>query len=115
MMPRRIEDLRVMLDRARRTEDADIWEVVGERLSTSKRTRVETSLAKISRNTSPNDVVVVPGKVLANGFLTYAVTVAAYDFSHRAYERIESVGGEAITIETLVERNPGGKGVRIIV
>ena len=55
----------------------------------------------------------VPGVVLGSGTLTKKVTVAAWRFSSKAREKIESSGGEAISIEELLEKNPKGSNVKI--
>jgi len=93
--------------------NAPIWRDVAERLWKPRRQRVEVNLSTINRYTENGDVVVVPGKVLGSGELDHPVTVAAWKFSRRALKEIRKKG-EAITIDDLLERNPEGKGVKII-
>ena len=101
------------LKRASRQYKAPVWRRVAELLSRPRRQRVEVNLSRINRYAAEGDVVVVPGKVLGSGELTKKVTVAAWRFSRSALEKIRGVG-EAITIEELLQRNPGGQAVKII-
>ena len=56
----------------------------------------------------------MPGKVLGSGTLDHSVTVAAWNFSENAYKKISKIG-KVITIKKLLEENPKGSGVKIIV
>lgn len=56
----------------------------------------------------------IPGKVLSSGSLTKKITVAAWAFSEKAKEKIQKAGGECISIEELIKRNPKGSNIRII-
>ncbi len=91
-----------------------IWRRIAEELMKPRRKRREVNISRINRYTKEGDVVVVPGKVLGYGFLDHKVTVAAWRFSEKAREKILEVGGEAISIEELLERNPKGSNVKII-
>lgn len=101
------------LKRASRVHEAPVWRAVAYHLSKPRRERVEVNLSRINRYAEDGDMVVVPGKVLGSGELTKKVTVAAWKFSRTAMVKLRSAG-EAITIEELLQRNPEGKGVKII-
>jgi large subunit ribosomal protein L18e len=58
--------------------------------------------------------MVVPGKVLSEGIVTDKLQVAAVSFSSKARTKITTVGGKCLTVEQLMEKNPSGKNVRII-
>ncbi|WP_346661927.1 50S ribosomal protein L18e [uncultured Methanobrevibacter sp.] len=60
------------------------------------------------------ETVLVPGKVLSNGDLTEKVDVVALKFSAKAQEKIESAGGECISIDEIIESNPKGSNIRIM-
>ena len=92
-----------------------IWRDVSKRLMAPQKNRVEVNLAKLRRVTNKNDVVVIPGKVLADGELTAAITVACYSISKSALVKLEESGSKRISIEKLLEEKPTGKGVRIII
>ena len=103
-----------MLRHAHKATGARIRRAVADELERPRRNRRVVNLSRINRYTKPNDVVVVPGKVLGMGTLDHPVTVAAFAFSKRAKELIEKAGGEAISIKELIKRNPKGSNVKII-
>ncbi|NPA48317.1 MAG: 50S ribosomal protein L18e [Thermococci archaeon] len=95
-------------------EDVKIWKDLAWRLERPRRQRAEVNVSRINRYTKEGEVVVVPGHVLGNGKLTHPVVVAAWRFTEAARRKIEEAGGEAITIEELMERYPKGGGIRIM-
>ena len=92
-----------------------IWRDVSKRLMAPQKNRVEVNLAKLNRATSKNDIVVIPGKILANGLMEKQITVASYAISNSAAKKLEESGCKSMTIEELLEQNPTGSGVKIIV
>jgi len=52
---------------------------------------------------------------LGSGEISGGQTVAAFSFSDVAKTKIESSGGRTLSIRELMEENPKGKGVRILV
>lgn len=115
--PQNIErrNLVKFLRKKAKENNAKVWLSVAELLEKAKRRRVSVNLSRINRYTKKDDVVVVPGKTLSLGLLDHPVTVAAYAFSRKAKEKIESVGGKCLTIKELVESNPKGSHVKVIV
>ena len=97
-----------------REKDAAIWIDVAEKLSKPSRKRIAVNLSKINRYTDKNATIVVPGKVLASGALDHAVTVAAFDASDKAKEKLAAVKAKYLSITELVEKNPQGSNVKII-
>ncbi|ASJ16360.1 50S ribosomal protein L18e [Thermococcus chitonophagus] len=91
-----------------------IWKDIAWRLERPRRQRAEVNVSKINRYAKDGEMIVVPGSVLGAGRLEKKVIVAAWKFSETAKKKIVEAGGEAITIEELVERNPKGSGVRIM-
>ncbi|WP_456472418.1 50S ribosomal protein L18e [Methanocaldococcus sp.] len=94
--------------------NAKIWKDLARRLAKPRRRRAEVNISKINRYTKDGDMVVVPGKVLGAGRLDHKVVVAAFSFSETAKRLIEEAGGEAISIEELIKRNPKGSNVKIM-
>ncbi len=94
---------------------APIWKDIAERLAKPKRLYAEVNVSKIQRYASEGETVVVPGKVLGGGRISKAVTVAALSFSETAKRKIIEAGGRCISIRELMETNPRGSGVRIMV
>jgi len=95
-------------------ENVKIWKDIAWRLERPRRQKAEVNISKINRHTKEGDIIVVPGSVLGAGDLDHKVIVAAWKFSEKAKEKIIQAGGEAITIEDLIERNPRGSGVIIM-
>ena len=74
---------------------------------------VEDNIYKINKTTRDGETAIVPGKVLSEGELTKKITVAAWQFSEKAKEKINKVG-KAVSIKELIKKNPKGSKVRII-
>ena len=92
-----------------------IWRDVSKRLMAPQKNRVEVNLAKLERLTQQGETIVVPGKILANGTLEKSLTIACKAISKSAREKIAASKSKLITIEELLEKNPTGTGVRIII
>ena len=56
------------------------------------------NLYKLNKFTKDNEVVIVPGKVLAVGDIDHPITVAAFTFSGSAQEKINKVGKTILSI-----------------
>ena len=95
-------------------EDAAIWKVIANKLVRPTRKTAEVNISDINRHTSPDEIVLVPGKVLGNGQLDHKVKVAAMSFSTGAEEKIATAGGECMAILEVAEKNPKGTGIRIM-
>ncbi|HNR25390.1 MAG TPA: 50S ribosomal protein L18e [Methanobacteriaceae archaeon] len=95
-------------------EGAALWKEVARRLEKPTRQGAEVNLSRINRHSSPDETVLVPGKVLGSGSLDHKVRVVALDFSQSAAEKIIGAGGECLDIYQLLEENPQGSGVRMI-
>jgi large subunit ribosomal protein L18e len=95
-------------------EETPLWRDLARKLEKSTRSRAEVNISRINRYSSPDETILVPGKVLGSGALDHKVQVAALDFSQQAAEKIIEAGGECLDITILVEKNPQGSGVRII-
>lgn len=90
-----------------------LWKRIAYELEKPTRKRRIANLYKINKYTKQGETALVPGKVLNLGNLDKKLTVAAYQFSAQAREKINKVG-KAITIRELIKNNPEGKKVRII-
>lgn len=98
-----------------REEKAKIWEDVAELLAKPNRKRAEMNVAKLNKLLENGETVIVPGKVLGGGDLKREVEIAALNFSNKAKKKIKDAGGTTLKIEELIEKNPTGSGVRIII
>lgn len=88
------------------------WLAVANLLASPKRKSVDVNIEKINRLAKDNETIVVPGKVLSQGELSKNVTIASYNASQSAKEKLKS---NLITIEELLKKNPSAKGARIII
>ncbi len=109
-----VRRLIVALEKMAKAERARIWKDISERLRRSRRCRVAVNLSRINRHTKDGDIVVVPGKVLGSGVLNHKLCIAALSFSEAAIEKTRNAGGECISINELMKRNPKGSNVKII-
>lgn len=97
-----------------RKQNVKLWKRIALELERPSRQRRAVNISTINRNTKNDEIVVVPGKVLSVGELDHKVTVAAYAFSREAKEKISLNKSVVMSLDELMEKNPQGKGVRII-
>ncbi|MFH1399581.1 MAG: 50S ribosomal protein L18e [Candidatus Woesearchaeota archaeon] len=90
------------------------WKRLATDLEAPTRNRRAVNLSRINRYTSEGDIIVVPGKVLSSGELNHSLTVAAWQFSDKAREKIGASKSKAITISDLMDLDIKGKKVKII-
>ncbi len=102
---------KIKIKRAARKSKAKIWMNVLERLSGKE----EMNLGRLAAVTSKDQVIVVPGKVLAGGLIDHPITIGAKSFSKPARRKILGAGGRVFTVDGLIEAYPDGKGVRLLV
>ena len=109
-----IENLIVELKKKAIEEKVAIWKRVATDLEKPSRSRRIVNLYKIDKFAKENETVVVPGKILGTGSFSKKMTVAAYNVSDQARQKMESAGSKVITINELITKNPKGKNVRIL-
>lgn len=95
----RLQALIPLLKAKGRESGSAIWRDVAERLEAPRARRAALNVGQISRRTRPNELAVVPGKVLSAGRLDHPVTVAALGFSGKAREKVAAAGGKCLTLE----------------
>jgi len=91
-----------------------VWRRIATDLLKPSRQRVAVNLSLIERSTAGGLTVIVPGSVLGSGQLSKPVKIVAYRFSATAKRKIIEAGGQALTLDELLEQNPKGKGVIIL-
>ncbi len=95
-------------------QNINLWRRIADDLEMSTRRRREVNLFSIDRHTKDNETIIVPGKVLGTGDLSHKVTVAAFNFSQSAAEKIRKANGVCMTIHEMLQKNPKGQNLRII-
>ena len=92
------------------SQKVPFWKRIANDLAKPTRQRRNINLSRINRYTKSNDIVVIPGKVLGTGEPNEKVTVAAWQFSQSAKEKLK----KNITIKELMKKNPKAKKLKII-
>lgn len=94
--------------------NAKIWTDVAERLAKPRRHRITVNVSRLNRYTEKKETVVVPGKVLGSGKISYPITVAAFAFSEKAKQKIKAAKGKPLSLLQLAKKNPEGSNVKVI-
>jgi large subunit ribosomal protein L18e len=90
------------------------WEEVAGVLSGPRVNKLGVNLDRINKEAKEGDLIVVPGKVLAEGDISKKIKVVAFGFSEKAKEKILKAKGEVLTILEEIKKNPDAKGIKII-
>jgi large subunit ribosomal protein L18e len=104
----------VMLERLGRKNKMGIWRDAAAYLGATKANETAVNLTRLARADQGKSPLLVPGKVLGSGPLDKKLVVGAFSYSAAAKKKIETAGGEALTIDEFVKRFPDGSGVRIV-
>lgn len=104
----------VALEKQSKKEKVAIWADVAERLGKSTRIIPSVNISKLEKYCVKGDTAIVPGKLLAEGELTKAITIGAFKASAAVKKKVESAGGKVMTIAELMKRNPTGSNIRIM-
>jgi large subunit ribosomal protein L18e len=104
-----IHDLR----KASVTQDVGVWAAVAEDLERATRKHAAVNLSVLARSTKQGEIIIVPGKVLGDGEIAHALTIAALGFSQNAQSKLKASKATIMTIKELVAKDPKGKTVRI--
>lgn len=102
------------LKKKARAEDAPIWHSLARSLTDSSSRKAQVNISRIARYAGKSGAVAVPGKVLGAGTIAHPVTVAAFNFSKQAREKILSAGGRCISLRDLMSEFPKGSNIKII-
>ena len=102
------------LKKQSREKEADVWREVAKHLAKTRQQRAAVNLSRINRYTKKGDAVIVLGKLLGAGALDHSVTVAAFDASETAKEKLGAAKAKYLSIPEFVEKNPKGANVKII-
>ena len=95
-------------------KDTLLFKRIAVDLEKSTRKRRIVNLNRINMFTKDNEIVVVPGKVLGSGDLDHKVTIAAYQFSSSALDKINNSKSKAISIKELMKDETKGKRIKLI-
>ena len=90
------------------------WKRILEEADRPRRNRRTVNLYELNRLTESGDVVYVPGKVLGTGDIDHPITISAFSFSKKAYEKLLKSGSTILNTKEFAEKYPTGSGVKII-
>ena len=93
--------------------EAKVWKDIAERIAKPRRLYAEVNVSKIEKFASPNELVIVPGKVLGGGEIKKPIKVAALSFSGSARKKILEAKGECYSLSELLDF-PKFKSIKII-
>jgi large subunit ribosomal protein L18e len=105
----------IELRKAARAHRAPVWSAAADRLSRPRHQVFPLNVGHLERLAKPQDTIVVPGKLLAEGTLTKPLTVGAVSYSTEAQSKVRAAGGTPLSISELLKTHPDGKGVRLLV
>ena len=95
-------------------QKSNFWSRIAYDLEMPTRSRRIVNISRISKYAKPNEIVVVPGKVLGTGDISKSVTVVAWQFSGQAKEKITKAKGSCMSIQELIKKKPKLSEVRIM-
>jgi len=90
-----------------------VWKRIADELEKSTKRMPSVNIYKINKCTREGEIAVIPGKVLGVGKLDKKITIAAFQFSESALEKIKSTG-KALSLQEAVKQNPKGAKLRIL-
>ncbi len=106
----------VRLEKSAKANKAPLWAEVARRLSKPHRSMAEMNVSRLGKLVPKESIaVVVPGVVLGSGKTSAKTTVAALRFTESARSAITTAGGKPISISKLLEANPKGTNVALLV
>lgn len=89
------------------------WKRIADELEKSTKRMPKVNIHKINKYTRDKEIAVIPGKVLGVGNLDKKLTVAAFQFSESAREKINK-SGKALSLSEILKQNPKAEKVRIL-
>lgn len=108
--------LAVALEKYGKKKKEAVWLAIAEKLRKPRRARVKINMWKLGLLSEKfgGKILVVPGKVLGTGSATGKISVAAFEFSESAMDKIGKGKGEAIKLQGLMERNPKASSLVLV-
>jgi large subunit ribosomal protein L18e len=102
------------LKKASAKNKAPIWSKLAQLALKPKSAKRVVNLKKINDLTKENDVVIIPGKILATGNIDHKISLSSFSISNSAAKKIIESGGKILSFSEIIEKIPNGNGVKII-
>jgi len=90
------------------------WLKIARILSASTRKYSSINLFEIDKQTTPGDIIIIPGKVLSKGEVTKKVRICALSMSMEAKEKLKTTKSEFVPLINEIKSNPKAEGVKIL-
>ncbi len=81
------------------SSEKGLWKDIAKRLAKPRKLYAQVNVSKIEKYLLDGEIAVVPGKVLGGGEVSKPIKVAALYFSESAKKKIESAGGQCLSLE----------------
>lgn len=95
-------------------QKVNLWRRIADDLAKPTRLRRIVNLYKIDQMAKDDEIIIVPGKVLGTGEISRKISIAAYNFSSQAVDKLKASKCKVMTINEMISQNPKGKKVRIL-
>ena len=102
------------LEKKSKKEKKAVWKYVAEILSKPRRNAVSVNLSKINRYAKDGDIIIVPGKILADGDLTKKVRLISEKISSKALDYLNKNKVEYSYLYDIIDKKIDTKNLRII-
>lgn len=103
------------LEKTGRKNKARVWLEVARLLKKPRRKKRAVTLFRLNKATQEGDIVAVPTKIVCGGAVAHKITAGAFKASAGARKKLVESNCIVMTLRELVEKNPGGKRIKIIV
>jgi len=111
----KLKELITSLKEKNYSEEVPLFKRIAKDLEKPSRQRRVVNISRLNRHTKEGEVIVVPGKVLADGDLEHSITIFAWKFSEEALRKISESNSKAFSIfELLNGGSVKGKKLRVI-
>ena len=104
-------DLAESIRNLKKSED---WKKIANIISSPRRKRIVLNLREIDEISKNGESLLIPGKVLSEGDISKKVRIIAMKFSKSAEEKLLKSKTEFSYISEEIKKNPGAKGLRIL-
>jgi len=103
-----LKELIRYLNKQKKTE----FHQVAKYLSRPVSKQIKVNIYKINEQSEPEEIIIVPGKILSKGELDHKLTIASFKLSEKAREKL-SKKADILTIKELINKISGFKGFNI--
>jgi len=93
-------------------QKSEFWVRAAQLLARPRKKKIIVNFERLNDITNSNDIILIPGKLLAFGNLKHPLTISCYSCSSAAKSQKNA---KITSIENLFKINPSGKGIKLII